>query len=117
MSTQSLLERRFNVLGRHSPLFYEKPLQLVRGEGVWVYDADGKLRSNALSTYKVPDIYSIPKEIDILPLETTRQNLAIFNSKALGEPPLMYGIGAYFDQLSFELDGDFDGWEADVIKA
>jgi xanthine dehydrogenase large subunit len=61
-----------------------------------VYDADGKLRSNALSTYKVPDIYSIPKEIAILPLETTRENLAIFNSKAVGEPPLMYGIGAYF---------------------
>ena len=61
-----------------------------------VYDGDGKLRSNALSTYKVPDIYSVPKEITILPLETTRENLAIFNSKAVGEPPLMYGIGAYF---------------------
>ena len=61
-----------------------------------VYDANGKLRSNALSTYKVPDIYSVPKEIAILPLETTRENLAIFNSKAVGEPPLMYGIGAYF---------------------
>ena len=61
-----------------------------------VYDADGKLRSNALSTYKVPDIYSIPKEISILPLETDRENLAVFNSKAVGEPPLMYGIGAYF---------------------
>ncbi len=42
MTANSLLERRFQVLGRHSPLFYEKPLQLVRGEGVWVYDADGK---------------------------------------------------------------------------
>ena len=61
-----------------------------------VYDENGRLRSNALSTYKVPDIYSIPKEIAILPLETTRENLAIFNSKAVGEPPLMYGIGAYF---------------------
>jgi xanthine dehydrogenase large subunit len=61
-----------------------------------VYDADGRLRSNALSTYKVPDIYSVPKHIQILPLETTRENLAIFNSKAVGEPPLMYGIGAYF---------------------
>lgn len=61
-----------------------------------VYDADGKLRSNALSTYKVPDIYSVPKEIEILPLETTRENFAVFNSKAVGEPPLMYGIGAYF---------------------
>jgi xanthine dehydrogenase large subunit len=61
-----------------------------------VYDAEGKLRSNALSSYKVPDIYSIPKQIEILPLETDRENLAILNSKAVGEPPLMYGIGAYF---------------------
>ena len=61
-----------------------------------VYDETGKLRSNALSTYKVPDIYSVPKDIAILPLATTRENLAIFNSKAVGEPPLMYGIGAYF---------------------
>ena len=61
-----------------------------------VYDEKGRLRSNALSTYKIPDIYSIPKEIDIIPLETERKNLAIFNSKAVGEPPLMYGIGAYF---------------------
>jgi xanthine dehydrogenase large subunit len=61
-----------------------------------VYDANGKLRSNALSTYKIPDIYSVPKTIDISPLETERENLAIFNSKAVGEPPLMYGLGAYF---------------------
>ena len=61
-----------------------------------VYDENGKLRSNALSTYKVPDIYSVPKEIAILPLQTDRKNAAIFNSKAVGEPPLMYGIGAYF---------------------
>jgi xanthine dehydrogenase large subunit len=61
-----------------------------------VYDKDGKLRSNALSTYKVPDIYSVPKEIDIHFLDTKRENLAVFQSKAVGEPPLMYGIGAYF---------------------
>jgi xanthine dehydrogenase large subunit len=60
------------------------------------YDSEGRLRSNALSTYKIPDIYSVPKEIEILPLETDRTNLAVFNSKAVGEPPLMYGIGAYF---------------------
>ncbi|MCY7377011.1 MAG: molybdopterin-dependent oxidoreductase [Pyrinomonadaceae bacterium] len=60
------------------------------------YDESGKLRSNALSTYKIPDIYSVPKTIEILPLETTRENSAIFNSKAVGEPPLMYGLGAYF---------------------
>lgn len=74
---------------------------LVQGIG-WmtmeeiVYDKNGKLRSNALSTYKVPDIYSVPKEIDIDFLKTEKSNLAIFRSKAVGEPPLMYGIGAFF---------------------
>ena len=42
MDNHTLLERRYRVLGRNSPLFYDKPLNLVRGEGVWVYDADGK---------------------------------------------------------------------------
>jgi xanthine dehydrogenase large subunit len=61
-----------------------------------VFDEKGRLRSNALSTYKIPDIYSVPREILISPLKTERDNLAIFRSKAVGEPPLMYGIGAYF---------------------
>lgn len=89
-----------------------------------VYDANGKLRSNALSTYKVPDIYSVPKEIDILPLETMRENLAVFNSKAVGEPPLMYGIGAYFAirnairafrKSSARCEGDVDVASADGV--
>jgi len=42
MKVDSLLERRYRVLGRNSPLFYDKPLHLVRGEGVWLFDADGK---------------------------------------------------------------------------
>ena len=61
-----------------------------------VYDKEGRLRSNALSTYKVPDIYSVPKQIDIHFLETKKDNLAILQSKAVGEPPLLYGLGAYF---------------------
>ncbi|MDB5228239.1 MAG: Xanthine dehydrogenase, partial [Bacteroidota bacterium] len=61
-----------------------------------VFDKDGKLRSNALSTYKVPDIYSVPKELEIQFHESSVKNLAVLNSKAVGEPPLMYGIGSYF---------------------
>lgn len=60
------------------------------------YDEKGKLRSNALSTYKIPDIYAAPKEIDIIPLITDKENLALLQSKAVGEPPLMYGLGIYF---------------------
>jgi xanthine dehydrogenase large subunit len=61
-----------------------------------IYDEAGKLRSNALSTYKVPDVYAAPREIAVHFLESEKDNLAIFNSKAVGEPPLMYGIGAFF---------------------
>ncbi|CAN5374581.1 xanthine dehydrogenase molybdopterin binding subunit [soil metagenome] len=61
-----------------------------------IYDKDGRLKSNALSTYKVPDVYAVPKEIAIHFLNTKNSNLAVFNSKAVGEPPLMYGIGAFF---------------------
>ena len=35
---QSLLERRKVLLGPCAYLFYKKPLHLVRGEGVWLYD-------------------------------------------------------------------------------
>lgn len=74
---------------------------LVQGIG-WmtmeeiVFDSSGKLRSNALSTYKVPDINSAPEAINIVPLETDGNENAILKSKAVGEPPFNYGIGAYF---------------------
>jgi xanthine dehydrogenase large subunit len=61
-----------------------------------IYDKNGNLKSNALSTYKVPDIYSVPKILNVQFHESSQKNLAILNSKAVGEPPLMYGIGAYF---------------------
>ncbi len=61
-----------------------------------VYNEKGRLMSNALSTYKIPDIYSVPKTLDVVPLSTDGHDLAILKSKAVGEPPLMYGIGTYF---------------------
>lgn len=74
---------------------------LVQGIG-WMtseeldYDENGKLRSSSLSTYKIPDIHSVPKEILIESLDTEGSDMAIFKSKAVGEPPLLYGLGAYF---------------------
>ncbi|MBU2922061.1 molybdopterin-dependent oxidoreductase [Winogradskyella psychrotolerans] len=74
---------------------------LIQGIG-WMtleeiaYNDDGKLLSNALSTYKVPDIFSVPKRVEVIPVETEGNDMAILKSKAVGEPPLMYGIGAYF---------------------
>ena len=39
--TRGLIERRTRVLGPAYRLFYEEPLHLVRGEGVWLYDPAG----------------------------------------------------------------------------
>jgi xanthine dehydrogenase large subunit len=60
------------------------------------YNKEGKLLSNSLSTYKIPDIYSAPKVLECHALETEGPELAIMKSKAIGEPPFMYGIGAFF---------------------
>jgi 4-aminobutyrate aminotransferase-like enzyme len=40
--TQALLARRAKLLGPAYRLFYENPLHAVRGEGVWLFDADGR---------------------------------------------------------------------------
>ena len=72
---------------------------LVQGMG-WMtleelqYDS-GKLISDALATYKVPDIHFAP-EIHARFLEDADNPYAVLKSKAIGEPPFMYGIGAYF---------------------
>ncbi|WP_445656909.1 aspartate aminotransferase family protein [Achromobacter sp. NCFB-sbj8-Ac1-l] len=40
--TAALIARRHQLLGPAYRLFYESPVHLVRGEGVWLYDAQGK---------------------------------------------------------------------------
>ena len=39
---QALLQRRQQALGQAYRLFYQQPLHVVRGEGVWLYAADGQ---------------------------------------------------------------------------
>ena len=39
---QAMLQRRERLLGPGNPLFYDDPVHLVRGEGVWLYDAGGQ---------------------------------------------------------------------------
>ena len=42
MSSATLIVRRDRALGAGAPLFYNTPLHIVRGEGVYVFDADGR---------------------------------------------------------------------------
>ena len=40
--TETAAERRARLMGPNVPTFYRRPLHLVRGEGVWLWDADGR---------------------------------------------------------------------------
>jgi len=42
MTTTTLVARREQALGAGAPLFYSEPLHIVRGEGVYLFDADGR---------------------------------------------------------------------------
>lgn len=74
---------------------------LLQGIG-WVtmeellYAPNGKLLCDNTSTYKIPDIKSTPETVNVHFLEDVGNPYAVNDSKAVGEPPLMYGIGAYF---------------------
>ncbi len=65
-----------------------------------VQDEKGQLKSNSLSTYKIPDIYSAPKNINVHFFAESENPFGPLKSKAIGEPPFMYGIGAYFAILN-----------------
>ena len=60
-----------------------------------LYSPEGKILTDSLATYKVPDIAATP-EVTIDFLEDAPEPAGILGAKTVGEPPLMYGIGAYF---------------------
>jgi len=74
---------------------------LVQGLG-WmtmedlVWNDEGRILSGALSTYKLPDIYFCPDDLQVNFLEPEDNPPGPLGSKAVGEPPLMYGIGVFF---------------------
>ena len=41
-AADDLLARRARSFGADAPLLYDQPLHLVRGEGAWIFDVDGK---------------------------------------------------------------------------
>lgn len=59
----SLVKRRRRTFGPTSMLFYERPLNLIKGEGVWLYDADGTRYLDAYNN--VPSVgHCHPRVVD-----------------------------------------------------
>ncbi len=60
-----------------------------------VYNDQGRLLSDSLSTYKTPDVYFIPDDVEIHLANFSEEPAGPFCSKAVGEPPFMYGISVF----------------------
>ena len=59
-------------------------------------DEKGRYRAAGPSTYKIPTIRDLPETFMIDLVERNRRQASVFGSKAIGEPPLIYGEAAYF---------------------
>jgi xanthine dehydrogenase large subunit len=60
------------------------------------WDPDGRLLHDTAGKYKVPDLGFLPDTVEVAFLQDAANSEAVLGSKAVGEPPLMYGIGAFF---------------------
>jgi xanthine dehydrogenase large subunit len=60
-----------------------------------VFDADGRLRTHAPSTYKIPVASDVPADFRVAFFEGANREDTVFRSKAVGEPPLMLAISVF----------------------
>ncbi len=94
-----LLLRRQRVLGRNSPLFYETPLHLVRGEGAWVYGADGRAYLDVYNN--VPCVgHCNPRVVEAIARQAATLNL---HTRYLDE-----NLVRYAEQLTSRFDAPLD---------
>ena len=72
-STDTLLARRKKLLGPAYSLFYKDPLHIVRGEGVWLYDADGRCYLDMYNN--VPHVgHCHPRVVEAIARQSSRLN-------------------------------------------
>jgi 4-aminobutyrate aminotransferase-like enzyme/Ser/Thr protein kinase RdoA (MazF antagonist) len=73
-SLESLVARRRRLFGSAiSPLFYERPLHLVSGQGVWVHDAAGRAYLDAYNNVPVVG-HSHPRVVEALARQAASLN-------------------------------------------
>ena len=87
MTDATLLERRRKISGRNTLLFYDEPLQVERGEDVWLFTSDGK---RYLDVYNnVPHVgHCHPHVVDALCRQARQINI---HTRYLHEEMIRYG--------------------------
>jgi xanthine dehydrogenase large subunit len=74
---------------------YVQGMGWLTTEELW-WDQQGRLRTHAPSTYKIPAVGDVPADFRVALWKRGRnRENAIYRSKAVGEPPLMHGISAF----------------------
>lgn len=61
-----------------------------------VYNKKGRLLSSSPATYKIPTIGDMPEDLHVELLEGSINEPGIKRSKAIGEPPFVYGESVFF---------------------
>ena len=61
-----------------------------------VWDDHGRLRTHAPSTYKIPACSDTPEVFNVTLWDGENRSETIYRSKAVGEPPFMLGMSAFF---------------------
>lgn len=78
-------------IGQIEGAFVQGAGWLTTEELVW--DAQGRLRTHAPSTYKIPACSDRPHIFNVMLLENApNREATIYRSKAVGEPPLVHGV-------------------------
>lgn len=61
-----------------------------------VIDARGRYLSANPSTYKIPGVRDLPRDLQVSLRSSKSAAASVFGSKAVGEPPFMYGMAVFF---------------------
>ncbi len=113
MNNESLLQRRYRLLGEKAPLFYDEPIHIVKGDGVWLEDSDGK---RYLDVYNnVPNVgHCHPTVVDALSKQAGTLNI---HTRYLHETILEYGekLTSKFDESLSMLFFTCTGSEANEV--
>ncbi|HET6439189.1 MAG TPA: xanthine dehydrogenase molybdopterin binding subunit, partial [Anaeromyxobacter sp.] len=66
----------------------------LTSEELW-WDGEGRLRTHAPSTYKIPTSFDVPADLRVTLHRAPNREATIHRSKAVGEPPLMLAISVF----------------------
>lgn len=71
--SESLIQRRARLMGPNVPTFYDTPVHIVRGQGVWLWDAEGRQYLDAYNN--VPHVgHCHPKVVEAIARQAATLN-------------------------------------------